>query len=198
MTSLIARHGETQKNVLKKSHLLNDPEPLTQNGIKQAELIGKYSRNWQPEQIITSPELRSVQTAEIISEDKIKIISDKRLLERNWGDWTGRTWDDLSKDLNKMSIEQRFEFMPPNGESWQQFEVRLLNLISDVTKNAKNTLFITHRGAIRAILTNLIYGHVALHETLEFSTGSLTVLEQKSLENLDFEVEFYGRVLFRA
>jgi broad specificity phosphatase PhoE len=149
-----------------------------------------------PEQIISSPELRSIQTAEIISDSKIATTTDIRLLERNWGDWTGRAWDDLSKDLDKMSIQQRYEFVPPNGESWQEFESRLLDLISEVSISGKNTLFVTHRGAIRAIMTNLIYGNVNLHETLEFSTGSLTVLEEKSEEKLDFTVEFYGRVLF--
>ena len=77
-----------------------------------------------------------------------------------------------------MPLSKRYTFFPPQGESWQQMEMRLqkaLNII--LASSATVAAIVTHGGALRAImpvLTNLplesSFGH-------QFHNGSITIFD---------------------
>src|SRR5699024_12814736 len=74
--------------------------------------------------IYSSPQKTAIQTAQIVSElTKVKYVSIEGLQEKNFGEWEGRTWNEIEErypaQYKKWSVNQRYS-KPPKGESYQQ------------------------------------------------------------------------------
>jgi len=95
MKIYLVRHGETYWNQRQKHQGLFD-DILNSTGISQAENLADSLIGNNFELIFSSPLKRARQTANIIS-DKIKapIIEKKELLERDFGNLTGKTYDEF-------------------------------------------------------------------------------------------------------
>ncbi len=57
--------------------------------------------------------------------------------ERNWGVFTGKPWGEVKKILDPMSIEERYDYTPPQGESWRVFEGRLIKAVKKILKKTR-------------------------------------------------------------
>ena len=86
----IVRHGQTTGNKAKVLQGRGSNQPLNEAGIRQAGAV----RDWFSEhqihidRVYTSPLLRAMQTAEIISEG-MTAVTDERLLEMDYGPYEG-------------------------------------------------------------------------------------------------------------
>lgn len=177
---IFIRHGETAKNIGKKLHALNDPEPLTLKGKEQILKTAKRLREFSPEKIYTSSENRAIESASIISKAlNIPIQKIKNLQERNWGEFTSKPWSEIQLVLESMSFEQRYNFTPPSGESWKEFESRLIKVVEDILKENKDGVFviIAHGGVIRALLPYLL--NLPKEESYKYDpdNASLTIFD---------------------
>ena len=75
------RHGQTEWN--KKGLYQGKTDvPLNEEGKKQAMLVKEKLKDKKIDLIISSPLKRAKETAEIISDFKIKIITDSLIVER--------------------------------------------------------------------------------------------------------------------
>lgn len=75
------------------------------------------------------------------------------LQERNFGKWESWDWPKISLELNKLSLEDRYTFRPPDGETWQEMEERLnVSLKSIAGLGYDSVAVVTHAGPIRVIL----------------------------------------------
>ena len=85
MKLYVIRHGNTDSNRLDiyNGKLLN--EDINNIGIKQAQEASKKIKNLNLDLIICSPLLRTRHTCDIINSNKIKVIYDDRIEERNCG-----------------------------------------------------------------------------------------------------------------
>lgn len=76
---------------------------------------------------------------------------DERLAELNFGEWEGRSWDELQRSdgarLNAW-MAAPVESRPPGGESAAELELRIRELLPHF---APNDWVITHAGPIRAL-----------------------------------------------
>ena len=90
----ITRHGQTDWNVQKKVMGRCD-EPLNQNGLKQAEETRKKLIDIDIDLIICSPLKRTKHTAELINVNKVPIIYDDRIIERDFGEFEGMETKDF-------------------------------------------------------------------------------------------------------
>lgn len=177
---ILVRHGETNKNIGNSLHGPQDSESLNTKGISQILATAKRLSTFLPDKMYSSKEKRALESSKIISE-KLKIhfeeIND--LQERNWGIFTGKPWDEVSKVLNPMSLEERYNYVPENGESWKTFETRLIKAISTITNtnSDKTIVVVTHGGAIRALMPFLL--GVPKEESFKYdpSNASLTVFD---------------------
>lgn len=87
MKVLFIRHGQTVINVDGKIHRVDDDAGLTELGKKQAEIVAEVCKRQGIETIYSSPELRAVETAQIIGEKLgFQSIIETGLAERNWGE----------------------------------------------------------------------------------------------------------------
>ena len=108
-----------------------------------------YSYRW-----CTSPLRRACETAEILA--GTDVVIEPRLVEMHWGQWEGRTLDELRAERGlAMQIDEAkgLDLRPPDGESPRDVCARLrpwLNALSHAEED--RWLAITHKGVIRALL----------------------------------------------
>ena len=145
----LIRHGETVWNRAARLQGHKDT-PLTMKGIKQARSLGvalkQTLQNKSPEFFYSSPIGRAKQTATIISDiidfDTDLIKYKPSLKEITFGDWDGLNMEEILARY-KSSWENRnadrWKAAPPNGESYQMAQIRVMNFLSEIT-NKKNVV----------------------------------------------------------
>ncbi|MCX6754069.1 MAG: class I tRNA ligase family protein, partial [Candidatus Nomurabacteria bacterium] len=143
------RHGETECNVKGLiSDTVNNEDNLTELGRSQAEKAGEGLKNENIDVIITSPFVRTKETAEILAKtigfDKEKIIFDDRLHEMSVPMYEGKKWLEYHNDFPK--TVENFYKAPVGNESYEKVRRRSMSFLYDVEKNysGKNVLIITH------------------------------------------------------
>lgn len=149
----VIRHGETDYNKLGKFHGITDIE-LSQIGIEQAE---KLSVNLEGDfdVIISSPLKRARTTAEIInSKLKLEIVENELILERDFGNLEGLTWEEFSEKFPEEASKNNPDFQEylEKGETIAEVESRV-ELFFEWLKISgfKKPLIVTHAGIIRVM-----------------------------------------------
>ncbi|MEZ5648568.1 MAG: histidine phosphatase family protein [Alphaproteobacteria bacterium] len=102
--------------------------------------------------VLTSPLGRARQTAQILGFSDA--LSDPRLTEMDWGEWEGRRLADLRAELRgdfTAAENQGLDFTPPGGESPRHVQERLQPLLTEIAHRGQATLFICHKGILRAL-----------------------------------------------
>lgn len=137
-------------------------------------------KDYFPFKLYSSQERRAIESAELIA--KIFKITNKPIngmQERNWGIYSGKTWDDIKVVLDPMNLNDRYNFVPQGGESWKDFETRLQRALNEVlaTKGNENIVMVSHGGAIRVLMPYLL--GVPKEESFKYDpdNASLTVFE---------------------
>ncbi|MGE4373676.1 MAG: histidine phosphatase family protein [Xanthobacter sp.] len=154
------RHGETDWNVAGRLQGRRDV-PLNALGRVQAGRIGRLLPRLTGEvperlQFVSSPMARTLETMRIMRTTLDlpvnEFATDIRLAELSFGDWEGKTWPQLRRsgfvDVRRRD-EDPWNYVPPNGESYQALSERLAQAISDISGDA---VVVTHGGVIRAAL----------------------------------------------
>jgi probable phosphoglycerate mutase len=81
--------------------------------------------------------------------------TEPRLIEMSWGDWEGRTINELRATLGEAMTENEargFDFRPDGGESPRDVLVRVQSWIDEIAKRANGVVAITHLGVIRVVM----------------------------------------------
>lgn len=150
MQLVIIRHPETNK----MAGSAGEPDALSSTGQSQLEGLVETCRGKSVEAIFHSTQSRAVFAAEALAVAlSVPSIEQLGLEERNFGDWDNWEWPQIAAELDKLTTEERYTFIPPNGESWQQMEKRLRAALQEVaTKQYASIALVTHWGPIRALL----------------------------------------------
>lgn len=156
---ILIRHGETDKNLNKSLHAVNDGEALNVTGIGQMEGTVDRLKELSPSKIYSSTEKRAVESAQILARRLgIPMEEIDGIQERNFGIFTGESWGDVKKILAPMTMEERYNYVPEKGESWRAFETRLIAAIQKIVEGNKDktVAVVTHGGAIKALMPFLL------------------------------------------
>lgn len=180
VTFYFVRHGESEGNALGAQCLVNNDCPLNEVGKADIQKIAEYfkQQNIAVSDVYSSDLDRTRQTAEAIANAynlPVKIKTD--LTERNWGDWGGMVWEEVAKKLSVMDIEDRYTFVPPNGESWQHMEERVFKALEEIAEEnteGEHIVIVTHKGVLRSVLPVLAEAGKEKHEDFTVKTGSIT------------------------
>lgn len=165
MKIYIVRHGETKLNSEGRLQGWID-EPLIESGRKLAKVTGEKLSDIRFDIAYSSPLKRAYETGEIIlAENKagstIKIITDDRIKEINFGDWDGlgctkTNFEIGDEDFWKFYTDPFVYKAAPGGESIQDVCKRtgkfLNEILSDGSLEDKNVIVFMHGCALRAIL----------------------------------------------
>ena len=143
--------------------------PLSRKGIDQAECIASWLSKHNLDAIYTSPSQRCVETTRRIALGRSCSVEPvDALRELNFGDFEGRSYDEIAEcypELYREWMEHPTEVHFPNGESFQTIADRVAETTSELLARHPNhhIAFITHGGAIRIILADLLdiaAGHI--------------------------------------
>ncbi len=152
---MVMRHGEGEHNIKNiVSSAIDSNVGLTEKGKEQARQAGESIKNTEIDLIIASPLQRTRETTEEFlkgfSKD-VKVVFDDRVREIDAGDMENKSIDDwLGQFKNN---HERFYTNPHNGESKQDVEKRVKDLIKELYQKYrnKNILIIGHGVTVRMV-----------------------------------------------
>jgi 2,3-bisphosphoglycerate-dependent phosphoglycerate mutase len=148
----IFRHGQTTDN---KNHIFSGFRDvgLTLEGEEEAKKIGEKLKDVPVNKAYTSDQIRSKRTLELVLGDyhkNVEIIEDERIKERDYGILTGLSKDEIAKaDPKNYALWHRsYNIAPPNGESIQDVEKRVMNFLREniPTWKKNDVIFISAHG----------------------------------------------------
>ena len=132
-----------------------------------------------------SPLKRAIQTAEALSKfvNYSEMVRENKLIEQNFGDWSGKKISDVWEVLKECKTKHNFSFIspdfsPPNGESFKEQSKRVgiwlkkLNVLE-----GKSIVIISHAGTIRSILSHALKIKNDYAIGIEIRHQSLNILE---------------------
>ena len=181
---VLVRHGQSEWNAKNLFTGWKDPG-LTPQGEKEAINAGKLisKRNITFSTMFTSDLKRAQITGEMIldriQQNDIKIIKDKALNERDYGDLSGLNKDDARKKWGNEQVQiwrRSYDTPPPGGESLENTAERVLPYFKEIILpkllRGENILIAAHGNSLRSLvmqLDNLSKDEVVL---LEIPTGA--------------------------
>lgn len=136
--------------------------PLSEAGIQHAGAIAQALAGGRFDAIYTSPSQRCMHTAAKIASGRSCIAQPvDALRELNFGAFEGLSYDEISArspDLYRDWMERPTETQFPGGEIFSQLSARVLGFTRTVLAQdaARNIVFVTHAGPIRAILADAL------------------------------------------
>jgi alpha-ribazole phosphatase len=110
-------------------------------------VVSSIFKNIKYQKVYSSPSLRCMMLAQKFDKE---IISDKRLMELNFGDWELRNWDDIGDPYAHKWMNDYFNLACPNGESFKELLIRFKNFIDEIKHLNQDGIIVTHGGIIRA------------------------------------------------
>ncbi|WP_156285534.1 histidine phosphatase family protein [Paenibacillus sp. NEAU-GSW1] len=149
MKIYVVRHGQTEWNYENRVCGITDIQ-LTKKGEEQAKKLSKIVCEKQIDIILTSPLVRAVKTAEILSKAIGKeLVVDHRLIEQDYGVYEGTYRDNENFIKAKRQISSRLS----GGESILQVAQRIFNVLDEIKRkySNQNVLIVTHGGVSRVI-----------------------------------------------
>ncbi len=211
----LVRHGQSIGNVARDrahergSEVLDLAERdmdvgLSELGRRQSAALGRWigDQRTQPDVVISSPYLRSVQTAEIVLEAaglECTLSVDERLREREFGQLDLLTRQGIEARFPGEAERRRrlgkFYHRPPGGESWVDVALRLRSLRDSVAREHldRRVMMITHEVVVlmwRYLLDGLDEGSVlALGSEHPVGNCSLTRYRTDEDDRLALELD---------
>jgi len=176
----LVRHGVTawhdQSKVLGQRDV-----PLNADGMMQATALADALATMPVADVVSSPLLRAVQTAEAIGDRfGIQVARDPRFIDFRVGRWEGMTYDEISASPEY----QRFLADPmseriPGGECMADIRARAVGGLEQSIEDSPSgdaIVVVTHAGIIRVLLTYYAGSSPANYHRIRVSPGSVSVL----------------------
>ena len=185
-TVLLVRHGLTAMT----GPVLAGRTPgvhLDERGQKQAAAVAGRIAALPLAAVVTSPLERCVETAEAIRDEQAgepRWEVDDRLLECDYGDWTGKAIKDLAKDpLWKVVQAQPSAVVFPNGEGLAAMASRSIAAIRDWdARLGEDAVWVacTHGDIIKAIVADALGLHLDQYQRIVPDPCSVSVIRYTS------------------
>lgn len=157
------RHGETEDNA-RRCYLGQCDSPLTAKGYEQVSvavdwLVSNLLEDFKGTRLYTSDLGRCVETATIVGRALgLQPKLDTRLRELDFGQWDGRTYEDIMSSGDREWLERWYDnpadVAPPDGETLSQLGQRVdqwveQTIVSLESANNDTIVIVTHGGPIR-------------------------------------------------
>jgi probable phosphomutase (TIGR03848 family) len=191
---LLVRHGRTSANA---AGVLAGRSPgvhLDDTGILQARAVADLVRDIPIDRIITSPLIRTVETAKLIRTEIHRtrpphITKDSAFIECDYGKWTGKKLKKLARDPLWSAIQSHPASVTfPDGESMLQAQTRAVigirNLIRDNQgkDGDKNiVLVVSHGDIIKSIVADALGMHLDMFQRIVIDPGSVTAIDYTAM-----------------
>ena len=182
-TVILLRHGRTTANAAGVLAGWTPGVQLDEAGAEQVRGVGERLAMVPLAAVVSSPLERCRQTADAVAAGRdLAVQDDERLGEARYGDWTGRTIKELSKDPLWKVVQQHPSaavFPGPEGEGLAQTQVRAVAAVREW--NAKLGpdavwLACSHGDVIKAILADALGLHLDQFQRIVADPASISVV----------------------
>lgn len=168
-------------------YLIRHPRPAVAPGIcygqtdlglaESAIAVAKRLRPLLPQNftLYASPLARARLLAEALGTPQL----DPRLKEIYFGDWEGRSFDDIGQAALDAWVAEPLDFAPPGGESPRSMAARALDFLADLraAPPAPAVVVVAHGGPLRALAGQLLSVPPEHWLGLDFACGQATRLD---------------------
>jgi broad specificity phosphatase PhoE len=181
MKIYLIRHGQTDWNIQRKIQGSHDI-PLNETGRRQAKKLAQGMDSRPVSRIFSSTLTRARETAECISSRQgVEIYFMPQLIEVEFGEWEGLTWEEIDTRFpkeHKLWRENPAQVAPPGGETQAQIKKRCAETVHEIIKrtNGKEDAAVVSHGAT---LANMIT-YMLRNDTKEgiiVSNSSITTID---------------------
>jgi broad specificity phosphatase PhoE len=180
MKVILVRHGETEENKARISQGWL-PGRLSELGIEQAKKVSEKLKDEKVDFIFSSDLARAHDTAKNILQfhDIQNITLDERLREQCKGIEEGKTYEERNNIRNQTGKEKH-EYVPENGESWEQLENRASNFLNHLSElpDDKNAIVVSHGGTLSCMTKKIDRDNNEERESYTHSNTGVTYLEK--------------------
>ena len=154
--TLLLRHGQTPMSVQKRYAGRSDV-PLTEAGVQQAAASAKRLASAGLGVIVTSPLLRTVQTAqEVGAVTGAAVVTDDGFRETDFGAWEGLTFAEVRErwPAEVAAWLADPEVAPPGGESFTDVSARVTAALHRVlaARAGQRVLIVSHVTPIKTLV----------------------------------------------
>ena len=178
---LLLRHGQTQMSVERKYSGRSDA-PLTAAGVQQAAAAAKHLAGAGLSVIITSPLLRTVQTAqEVASITGAPIVTDDGFRETDFGAWEGLTFAEVRErwpaEVSAWLADPAVP--PPDGESFAEVSERVAGALQRVLADraGQTVLIVSHVTPIKMLVTTALLAPPAALYRMHLDVAALCEID---------------------
>ncbi|NTW88162.1 MAG: histidine phosphatase family protein [Desulfobulbaceae bacterium] len=196
---VLVRHGESDYNRAGIVQGQSNSAKLTEIGIMQSKAVAEWLSGLDCPVLLSSPLRRCTQTAELIvaklGEQSAAINIDSRLLEIDFGPWTGRPRNEIAEEYKEEYRQWRnrpFDFSLNNTYPVRDLYARVATLVDEFRTSPSGSaikVVIAHRGAIAALVVSLLGLPKSHHHFLQIDRGSVTILQEISRSESGIEYE---------
>ncbi len=182
-TVILARHGRTAANATGVLAGRSKGVHLDDTGKAQAAAAAERLQGLDLAAVVTSPLERCRETAKLLAPG-VPALADRRLLECDYGDWTGQPLKNLSKEKLWRTVQaQPSGVRFPGGESMPEMSARAVSAIRnrDAEVEAETGdhalwLAVSHGDVIKAILADALGLHLDAFQRIVVDPASLSVI----------------------
>ncbi|MDH5675575.1 MAG: histidine phosphatase family protein [Myxococcales bacterium] len=172
---LLIRHGETALNA---ARVVQPPEtPLSERGRAQAAALGARLESLGIVRIVSSDLRRAAMTAGALAAASGAPIEHQPLLqERNFGDMRGKSYSELPR-----SFFDR-DYHPPGGESYVQFDARVVEAwrwVVEIAAATEGPLAVVTHGLFCHSAARQCFALEAAQVPMRFGNTSLTEVQRQ-------------------
>ena len=180
MKLYLLRHGETVLNQ-KKVYYGSTDCALTAVGEKQARSLRAPLADIPFDAVWVSPLSRAVKTAKLIlGEDEKNLMTDERLSEVAFGEWEGKSWQELEKEpLYQKWCDDWMRTRPPGGESFADMAQRVSAFYREefLSFRGENVLIVSHHAVLRQLVMLLLDLEKDAFWRFSFAQGAYSVFD---------------------
>jgi probable phosphomutase (TIGR03848 family) len=182
-TVILLRHGRTTANTGGVLAGWTPGVQLDETGAAQVAAVGERLAKVPLAAVVSSPLERCAQTAAaVVAGRELTVQSDDRLGEARYGDWTGRTIKELSKEPLWRVVQQHPSaavFPGPEGEGLAQTQARAVAAVRSWNAQLGPEavwLACSHGDVIKAILADALGLHLDQFQRIVVDPASISVV----------------------
>lgn len=190
-TVLLVRHGRTTANT---AGVLAGRSPgvgLDELGRQQAATLGERLAPVPLAVVVSSPLRRCRQTAQALlasRADHVPLRTDTGLIECGYGEWTGRTLKELSKEKLWQTVQQQPSAVRfPGGEAMTEMAGRAVGSVRSwderiTGEHGPDAVWaaVSHGDVIKAVLADALGSHLDTFQRILVNPASVSVIRYTS------------------
>ncbi|MBN2048186.1 MAG: histidine phosphatase family protein [Anaerolineaceae bacterium] len=155
--------------------------PLNELGRRRSQELAVALSTQPIKAVYASPLQRAIQTARPLADRlRLKVQSDERLLQVNYGDWEGKSFWELEQDPSwRKFIAQPGSVHIPGGESAEHVQKRGMSCLDEIGERYGDddmVVAITHGSVIRFVIASYLGMDVNNANRLKIYPASVSVL----------------------